>query len=309
MLCFLLIPFHVQAEEHLQNCDVDDLKQVLKAWNAPVLQREVNDQGVVYYAQWDGERPVTTYGIRIVANEQGEIKYMQISSLYGNPDFFRIGLESFPAEAVENRAEVIKWLDSNLDGETIHTIKCTVGTVELELAPIGVLIVRPADQTESAVITNHSVDRQSFDHKPGIAGSNAYDLTIGAEDSGLTVGKRQVTSDGYSWLITGSSLYGSYTISVETNKQYEIHRAVFSHAGNDVTFFPWAVTLPFEAADIDGVTAWVNACQKASRLDTLITGDAVWTYKPHDNGQHGGVLTLTVDTFEEYSLYLLDQIE
>lgn len=145
--------------------------------------------------------------------------------------------------------------------------------------------------------------------KPGIKGSNAYDLSIGAKDNGLDVGGRQATSDGYSWLITGSSLYGSYTISVETNKQYEIHRAVFSHAGNDVTFFPWAVTLPFEAADIDGVTAWVNACQKASRSDTLITGDAVWTYKPHDNGQHGGVLTLTVDTFEEYSLYLLDQIE
>lgn len=160
-----------------------------------------------------------------------------------------------------------------------------------------------------ATATPLPTEEPLYSHKPGIAGSNAYDLTIGAEDNGLSVGKRQTTNDGYSWLITGSSYYGSYTVSIETNKKYEIHRAVFAHAGKDATFFPWAVTLPFDATDVEGATAWVKACQKASRADTFTTGDAVWTYKPHENGKHGGVLTLTVDTFDAYSNYLLDQLE
>lgn len=144
--------------------------------------------------------------------------------------------------------------------------------------------------------------------KPGIKGSNAYDLTIGAEENGLAVGKRQQTSDGYSWFIDGMSSYGSYTITIDANKKYEIHRVIFAHAGNDATFFPWAVTLPFESADTNAAAAWVKACQTDDKADTFTVGDAVWTYKPHENGQHGGVLTLTVDTFDAYGLYLLDQI-
>ena len=84
---------------------------------------------------------------------------------------------------------------------------------------------------------------------------------------------------------------------------------MFAHAGKDATFFPWAVALPFESADIDGATAWVKACQKAGRADTFTAGDAVWTYKPHENGKRGGVLTLTVDSFDAYGLYLLEQLE
>ena len=165
-----------------------------------------------------------------------------------------------------------------------------------------------ATQSPTAAPSSAPIPTATIFEKPGIAGSNAYDLTIGAEENGLTVGKRQQTTDGYSWLISGTTYYGSYTISIETNKQYEIHRATFAHAGKDATFFPWAVTLPFDAADIEGATAWVKACQKADQEATFVAGDAVWTYIPHENGQHGGVLTLTVDMFEEYSRYLLDQL-
>lgn len=165
-----------------------------------------------------------------------------------------------------------------------------------------------ATQSPTAAPSSAPIPTATIFEKPGIAGSNAYDLTIGAQDNGLTVGERQATSDGYSWLITGTTYYGSYTISIETNKQYEIHRATFAHAGTDATFFPWAVTLPFDAADIEGATAWVKACQKSGQEDSYAAGDAVWTYIPHENGQHGGVLTLTVDMFEEYSQYLLDQL-
>jgi len=310
MLCLLLIPFQSLAEECLQNCDVDDLKQALKAWKAPALQREVNDQGVVYFAQWDGKRPVSDYGVRIVADERGAVKYFTFTCVYGDPEDFALCLEAFPEDAEDDRTQAMQWIAHNLgDSLSEPTVVKTYGDVTLSLIPIGMLTVRPADEEEMAVASTHEVQKITFDHKPGIAGSNAYDLTIGAEDNGLAVGKRQATGDGYSWLITGSSYYGSYTIAIETNKQYEIHRAVFSHAGADATFFPWAVTLPFDEADIEGATVWVKACQKASHADAFTTGDAVWTYKPHENGTHGGVLTLTVDAFEEYSLYLLDQLE
>lgn len=147
----------------------------------------------------------------------------------------------------------------------------------------------------------------TFDHKPGISGSNAYDLTIGAKDSGLEVGQCVRTFDGYSWTITGFSSYGVYSIVIESNDSYELHRVTFTHTGTDKTFFPWAVTLPFDAADIEGATAWIKECQKNGVEGTFATGDAVWTYKPHDNGR-GGILWLTVDTFDAYSDYLLNLI-
>lgn len=305
-LCLFLLPLGGMAENQTLDCGVDDLKQALKAWKAPALTRGVNDQGVVYFAQWDGKALLSQYGVRIVTTDGENIEYVQLVCLNGDPEFFRVGLEAIPGD---QKDEAIQWIKSNLGGETLQTIKCTIGTIELELAPIGVLIVRPADQPEEVAATSRPVDRRSFDHKPGIAGSNAYDLTIGAEDNGLTVGKRQATSDGYTWYITGTTYYGSYTISIETNKQYEIHRAMFSHAGNDATFFPWAVTLPFDAADIEGASAWVKACQKADKADSYTVGDAIWTFKPHENGRQGGVLTLTVDSFEAYGLYLLDQLD
>lgn len=309
-LCLLIIPFQGLSEERLQNCDIDDLQRVLKAWNAPTLQCEVNDQGIVYFGEWDGKRPSSDYGVRIVADEHGAIKYYTFTCVYGEPDDFALCLEAFPDDAEEDRTSAMQWIAAHL-AEKLEktTVEQTYGDITLSLMPAGVLTVRPADEAETVIAAANEAQKITFDHKPGIAGSNAYDLTISAEAYDLTVGKRQATSDGYSWFITGSSCYGSYTITIETNKAYEIHRAVFSHAGLDATFFPWAVTLPIAAADIEGATAWAKACQKSSRVDTFTTGDAVWTYKPYENGQRGGVLTLTVDTYEEYGLYLIDQLE
>lgn len=310
MFCLILLPLCGLAEDRLHHCDVNELKQALKAWKAPALTREVNDQGVVYYAQWEGKRPLSDYGVRIVADEQGAVKYFTFTCVFGDPQDFALCLEAFPEDAEEDRAQAMQWIAQNL-GESLSepTVVKTYGDVTLSLIPIGMLTVRPADEEEMAAAATHEVQKMSFDHKPGIVGSNAYDLTIGAEDNGLTVGKRQATNDGYTWYITGTTYYGSYTISIETNKQYEIHRAMFSHAGNDATFFPWAVTLPFDAADIEGASAWVKACQKADKADSYTVGDAVWTFKPHENGRQGGVLTLAVDSFEAYSLYLIDQLD
>lgn len=161
--------------------------------------------------------------------------------------------------------------------------------------------------TETKAVTVSPVPTKEVMKKPGIAGSNAYDLTIGAKDNGLDVGKRMRTSDGYAWTINGSSSYGGYTISIEANDKYELYRVTFAHAGTDKTFFPWAVTIPFDAADIEGATAWIKDCQQNGVEGTFAIGDAVWTYKPHENGR-GGVLWLTVDTFDAYSNYLLDLI-
>lgn len=306
----LLIPIQGLAAEYLQNCDVDDLKKALKAWKAPALQRGVDEQGIVYYAQWDGKRPISDYSVRIVADEQGHVKHFSFLCLQGEADEFSLCLEAFPDDAAAGRKQAMAWIAENLGGSlTDPSVKRTFGQVELELWPIGRVVVRPADAENQAAESTAPAKGMSFDHKPGIKGSNAYDLTIGAKDNGMTVGKRLQTSDGYSWMIDGLSAYGTYTITIEANKQYEIHRAVFAHAGKDATFFPWAVALPFESADIDGATAWVKACQKAGRADTFTAGDAVWTYKPHENGKRGGVLTLTVDSFDAYGLYLLEQLE
>lgn len=144
--------------------------------------------------------------------------------------------------------------------------------------------------------------------KPGIDGSNAYSITTAVKDLGFTVGKRQSTSDGFSWMITGISSYGSYTISLDTNKQYEIHQAIFAHAGEDSAFFPWAATLPFDQADVDETVAWIKSCQTERRAGELVTGDAIWRYQPHTNGQSGGTLTITDEAAESYSDYQLGQL-
>ena len=151
-------------------------------------------------------------------------------------------------------------------------------------------------------------EKQTFDHKPGIIGSNAYDLTVGASDTGfLDVGKRMSITDGYTWTITGTSSYGFYSIYIDANEKYELHRVVFTLVGKDTTFFPWAVTIPFESNDIERATSWVKDCQSNKIEGQLILGDAVWDYKPSVNGD-GGTLTLSVDTCDAYTDYILDMM-
>ncbi|MBQ8556160.1 MAG: hypothetical protein IJ438_09870 [Clostridia bacterium] len=143
--------------------------------------------------------------------------------------------------------------------------------------------------------------------KPGISGSNAYDITVTLEDMGFNIGKRQetATKDGYVWYISGIIDGTSYVAHLETNREYEIYDATFMMTGTDATYLPWAATLPHELAEQDSTVSWVKQQQDRKETGSITVGDAIWTYTP---SKIGGTLRVQCVDAAAYADAKLDQM-
>ncbi len=143
--------------------------------------------------------------------------------------------------------------------------------------------------------------------KPGIDGSNAYDILISSVCYGLNMGIRQEINDGYVWYVNSKTEHGLYTILLNTTETYEISYASFAHSGSDDEFFSWAITMGYNQANVDEASAWIKVCQDEACASTITIGDAIWTYQPHAQ-RDGGVLTLKDIDCDAYTDYLIDHI-
>ena len=242
------------------------------------------------------------YTIRVVQNGEEEVLAFELSVQNGDMSFLEYSQKMFREDDELNRHELLRQISEVMQGVPGERKTFTLANARCELictAGGGILRVW---------ITDPEDVKYDFSRRPGVDGSNAYDIINTLEALGFTVGGRQVTSDGYLWTCTGVSSYGSYAIAVDANMFYEIHQATITHAGNDVIFLPWAATLPFDQADVDETVAWIKSCQTELRAGELVTGDAIWRFQPHTNGQSGGTLTITDEAAEAYSDYLLGQL-
>lgn len=278
------------------------LQKLARQWNLSRWENSKTDDGSIRIMMQEDPDAEECYMIRVVQNGEEEVLAFELSVQNGNMSFLEYSQKMFRENDEVNRNELLRQISEVMQG-----VPGERKTFTLANARCG-LICTAGGGTLRVWITDPDAVEYDFSRRPGVDGSNAYDIINTLEALGFTIGGRQVTSDGYLWTCTGVSSYGSYAVTVDANKFYEIHQANITHAGNDVIFLTWAATLPFDQADVDETVAWIRSCQTERRAGELVTGDAIWRYQPHTNGQSGGTLTITDEAAEAYSDYLLGQL-
>lgn len=142
--------------------------------------------------------------------------------------------------------------------------------------------------------------------KPGIDGSNAYDVIIGLEGKGIKQPETEITSDGFRW--TSRSVPVGDTVmhyDIESNKKYEITRAFFTMNGENNGFIAWIGTLPHDASD-SSIVDFIKKSISDKKTGSLTVGDCIWGVIV---GPNGIVLQIQDVEAEDYAGALLDQLQ
>jgi hypothetical protein len=146
-------------------------------------------------------------------------------------------------------------------------------------------------------------DIQTFDSKPGIKGSNAYDVIIGLQEKGIAKPETEITSDGYRW--TSRSTRVGQTVmhyAIEANNDYEIYRAYFTMNGEDNGFIKWITTLPHDALD-PSIKEFVMNCMKNKESDSITVGDGIWGVIVGTNGVMIELMHVDSEAYFMYTLF------
>lgn len=119
--------------------------------------------------------------------------------------------------------------------------------------------------------------------RPGIEGTNAYDVTVAMESTGLEVPKRQEVQDGYIWQ---SQTYKEgnilYNIEIETTKDYRVTSMHIAMQGGNNNFVWWACACMF--GEESEQVAWLKENMWNETTITKTFNDAVWTITPINKG-------------------------
>lgn len=119
--------------------------------------------------------------------------------------------------------------------------------------------------------------------RPGIEGTNAYDVTVAMESTGLEVPKRQEVQDGYIWQ---SETYKEgnilYNIEIETTKDYRVTSMQITMQGGNNNFVWWSCACMF--GEESEQVAWLKENMWNETTTTKTFNDAVWTITPINKG-------------------------
>ena len=119
--------------------------------------------------------------------------------------------------------------------------------------------------------------------RPGIEGTNAYDVTVAMESTGLEVPKRQEVQDGYIWQ---SQTYKEgnilYNIEIETTKDYRVTSMQIAMQGGNNNFVWWACACMF--GEESEQVAWLKENMWNETTTTKTFNDAIWTITPINKG-------------------------
>ena len=119
--------------------------------------------------------------------------------------------------------------------------------------------------------------------RPGIEGTNAYDVTVAMESTGLEVPKRQEVQDGYAWQ---SKTYKEgnilYNIEIETTKDYRVTSMQVTMQGGNNNFVWWACACMF--GEESEQVAWLKENMWNETTTTKNFNDDAWTINPLNKG-------------------------
>ncbi len=118
-------------------------------------------------------------------------------------------------------------------------------------------------------------------YTPGIAGSNAYDITTGLKNMNHDPGTRQTTKENtYTWQFSWDENGIRHSVYIEANAAYEVISASFSVTSpKDTGLLYWASTMPYDAQDKTQTAELLNS----KREKSVTIGDAKWTIYPNSN--------------------------
>lgn len=135
-------------------------------------------------------------------------------------------------------------------------------------------------------------------YRPGIEGTNAYDVTVAMKEIGIEPPKRQNVKDGYSWM---SETYKegnvSYNIEIETTKDFRVTTMQIMMSGGNNNFVWWASACMFGENSEQVLWLKDNMCNESTTTKTF--ADNVWTLFPMPNG-----VMLTVEHIDAEKWYI-----
>lgn len=120
-------------------------------------------------------------------------------------------------------------------------------------------------------------------YRPGIKGTNAYDVTVAMKQVGVEQPKRENTTDGYRWATPVYKEDGvSYQLEIESDKDYRITTMQIMMQGGNNNFLWWACACVF-GEESEQIT-WLKENMWNTTTTTKTFSDDVWTINPMDKG-------------------------
>lgn len=136
---------------------------------------------------------------------------------------------------------------------------------------------------------------------PGIVGSQAYDIIISLENSGVTEPPTQSIPYGFYWQSSITDVGVQFMYDITANDNHELAFATFTVFGEDtVGVLAYCASLPYEKADPDEAMAFVNEHLGEDAQVTI--GDAIFTLKQFDGGT---MLDVSVVGYDDYISQLI----
>ena len=143
---------------------------------------------------------------------------------------------------------------------------------------------------------DNEVEVEAVENVPAIKGSQAYDIIISLEETGIPKADAMETTDGFSF----SSTTASYSYYIETNSKHEVMCAKFMVLdGNDDGYLGFCGSMPYDKAD-SNAQQWVNDNIGTDATETF--GDAIYTLSV---GDQGPILTIKAVGYDEYVMELI----
>lgn len=129
-----------------------------------------------------------------------------------------------------------------------------------------------------------SVSFSAVAEMPGIDGSNAYDIILSLEKTGIPKPKTKTIDDGFQWSSDPVTI-GKTTMmyDIKANDKHEVCSATFTMTGKNNGFLWFASTLPYDSSDKDKSSSFVDSHLTGS-ASSITVGDAIFEVMPQKNG-------------------------
>lgn len=189
--------------------------------------------------------------------------------------------------------------DENDAAPTVKTTSKATATIRPTARPTATpkLTTKPTE-IPTPTATPTATPAVPGTYRPGIEGTNAYDITVAMKQIGLDVPTRQSVTDGYSWQSkTYVDKNVSYNIEIETDKEYRVTTMQIMMSGGNNNFVWWACACMF--GEESEQVAWIKEHMWDDKTVTATFGDAIWTVNPLTKG-----VMLTVQHIDAETWYL-----
>lgn len=160
----------------------------------------------------------------------------------------------------------------------------------------------PASQPDSEPASEAFEDNELV--MPVVAGSNAYDVTVSLEDTGIECERSAKSStDGY--YFSGANDTNTHIISIETDKDYAVGYIRADFMGNEYDgYLGFVASFPRDDGTEQDAMDWVNENYGTDTTTTF--GNATYELYVTDNG---GCLIIKADGYDDYALAVLKAAE